>query len=298
MKILLFGGSGQVGWELQRSLAPLGELVSLGRNSIELCGDLADLKGIAQTVDVVKPDIIVNAAAYTAVDNAESESDLARTVNTLAPGALAIAAKCNNALLVHYSTDYVFDGSGDHPRTEDEPTAPINVYGETKLGGEQQIVTSGCQHLIFRTSWVYATYGDNFIKTMLRLAQERDSLKVINDQIGAPTGADLLADISAHCIRTTQQQAITSGCYNLVAKGYTSWYDYADFIFNFARQVNIPLKIKPEDVLSVPSHEFSTVAKRPFNSRLDTSKLQNTFGLNLPPWQMGVARVLIEILKK
>jgi dTDP-4-dehydrorhamnose reductase len=298
MKILLFGGNGQVGWALQRSLVPLGELVATTRNSTELCGDLTDLEGIAQTVRTVAPDVIVNAAAYTAVDKAESEPDLARAINAEAPGVLAVAAERENAWLIHYSTDYVFDGSGNHPRVETEPTAPLNVYGKTKLDGEQRIIASGCRHLIFRTSWVYATYGNNFIRTMLRLAQEREELKIIDDQIGAPTGADLLADVSAHCIRTAVHQPTLSGCYHLAPNGVTSWHGYAQFIFDFARQINLPLKIQPETVLPVSSAAFHTAAERPLNSRLNTQKLRSTFDLDLPPWQASVERMLTEVLKK
>jgi dTDP-4-dehydrorhamnose reductase len=214
MKILLLGKNGQVGWELQRSLAPLGDLIALDADSTELCGDFTDLGGLARTVRSVAPDVIVNAAAHTAVDKAESEPQLVRTINALAPGVLAQAAEQANAWLIHYSTDYVFDGSGDKPRLETDATAPLSVYGATKLEGEQLILQSGCQYLIFRTCWVYGARGGNFAKTMLRLARERESLSVINDQIGAPTGADLLADVTAHAIRTAQQRPEVSGLYH------------------------------------------------------------------------------------
>jgi dTDP-4-dehydrorhamnose reductase len=296
MKILLFGKNGQVGWELQRSLAPLGELIALSRNNTELCGDLTDLNGIAKTVRAVAPDVIVNAAAYTAVDKAESETELAYLINALAPDVLAKEAKRNNAWLIHYTTDYVFDGSGNHPRVETDSPSPLNVYGKSKLAGEQLINASNCLQLIFRTSWVYAAYGNNFIKTMLRLAQERDQLTIINDQIGAPTGADLLADITAHIIRTALHQPALSGLYHLVASGETSWYGYASWIFDFAKKKKFPLKIHPENMLPVPSTTFPTPANRPLNSRLNTRKLQNTFNLNLPCWQTGVTRILEEIL--
>lgn len=296
MKILLFGKNGQVGWELQRSLAPLGELIALDKDNTELCGDLTNLNGIAKTVRTVAPDAIVNAAAYTAVDKAESETELAYLINALAPDVLAKEAKRNNAWLIHYTTDYVFDGSGNRPRVETDSPAPLNVYGKSKLEGEQLINASNCLHLIFRTSWVYAAYGNNFIKTMLRLAQERDRLTIIDDQIGAPTGADLLADITAHIIRTALHQPVLSGSYHLVASGETSWHGYATWIFDFAKRNKIPLKIQPENILPVPSNTFPTLAKRPLNSRLNTCKLQNTFGLNLPPWQTGVTRMLEEIL--
>ena len=298
MKILLFGKNGQVGWELQRSLAPLGELVALGTDSQDLCGDLTNLEGIAQTVRAVAPDIIVNAAAYTAVDKAESEPEWARTINALAPGVLAHEAKRSGAWLIHYSTDYVFDGSGDTAWLETDPTGPLSVYGKTKLEGEGAIRAAGCQHLIFRTSWVYAARGGNFAKTMLRLAQERDSLSVINDQAGAPTGADLLADVTAHAIRAALQRPDVSGLYHLVARGETTWHGYASFIIDFARQFGIEIKVVPEAIQPVPTSAFPTAAKRPLNSRMNARKLQNTFGLDLPHWQTGVARMLTEFLEK
>ena len=298
MKILLFGKNGQVGWELQRSLAPLGELVALGADSQELCGDFTDLEGIARTVRAVAPDVIVNAAAYTAVDKAESEPELAHTINALAPGVLAQEALRGNAWLINYSTDYVFDGSGDKPWLETDTTAPLSVYGATKLEGEQLIQQSGCQHLIFRTSWVYGARGGNFAKTMLRLAQQRDTLTVINDQIGAPTGADLLADITAHAICTAKTRAELSGLYHLVAGGETSWHGYASFVLNFARRAGVTLKVSPDAIQAVPTSAFPTPAKRPLNSRLDTKKLQHSFDLNLPLWQNGVERMLTEILDK
>jgi dTDP-4-dehydrorhamnose reductase len=206
MKILLFGKGGQVGWELQRSLSPLGELIALDNDSTELCGDFTNLPGLADTIRTVRPDVIVNAAAHTAVDKAESEPALARTINALAPQVLATESAQLGAWLVHYSTDYVFDGSGSTPWVETDPTGPLSEYGRNKLEGEQLIAAANPRHLIFRTSWVYAARGGNFAKTMLRLAQERDKLTVINDQIGAPTGADLLADITAHAIRQVLQQ--------------------------------------------------------------------------------------------
>ena len=298
MKILLFGKNGQVGWELQRSLAPLGEVIALDSKSQELCGDLSNLQGLADTVRRVAPDVIVNAAAHTAVDKAESEKELARAINTLAPAMLAQEAKLLNALLVHYSTDYVFDGSGDKPWLETDPTGPLSVYGATKLEGEQLIQQSGCKHLIFRTSWVYGARGGNFAKTMLRLAKERDSLSIINDQIGAPTGADLLADITAHAIRATQLKPELCGLYHLVAAGETSWHGYARFVIEFAQQQGISLWTTAEEVLPIPTSAYTTPAKRPLNSRMDTSKLQHSFGLHMPHWQAGVTRMLTEILDK
>lgn len=298
MKILLFGKSGQVGWELQRSLAPLGDLVALDIDSQNLCGDFANPDGIAQTVRDVTPDFIVNAAAHTAVDKAESEAGLAHTINALTPGVLAQEAKRIGSWLIHYTTDYVFDGSGDMPWLETDITGPLNVYGKTKLEGEEAIRAAGCKHLIFRTSWVYAARGGNFAKTILRLAQERHSISVINDQIGAPTGADLLADVTAHAIRTALCNPDVGGLYHLAAGGETSWHGYASFVIDFARQAGIEIKVTPEAIQPVPTSAFPLPAQRPKNSRLDTHKLKNTFGLNLPHWQSGVARMLTEILEK
>jgi dTDP-4-dehydrorhamnose reductase len=298
MKILLLGKNGQVGWELQRSLAPLGELVALDADSKELCGDFTDLDGLANTVRAVVPDVIVNAAAHTAVDKAESEPQLARTINALASGLLAQEAKRANALMIHYSTDYVFDGNGDKPWLETDSVAPLNVYGTTKLEGEQLIQQSGCRHLIFRTSWVYGARGGNFAKTMLKLARERDSLSIIDDQIGAPTGADLLADITAHAIRTAQQRPELSGLYHLVAGGETSWHGYASFVIDYARRNGVTLKVVPDAIKPVSTSAFPTPARRPHNSRMDTTKLQRAFDLYLPSWQNGVTRMLTEILEK
>jgi dTDP-4-dehydrorhamnose reductase len=295
MKILLFGKGGQVGWELQRSLAPLGELVAVGSHSEDYCGHFENLDGIAQTVRTIAPNVIVNAAAYTAVDKAESEAELAHTVNALACGVLAREAKQSNACLVHYSTDYVFDGSGSQPWLETDTPAPLSVYGATKLAGEQAIIASGCQHLIFRTSWVYAARGANFAKTMLRLGAERDRLTVISDQIGAPTGADLLADVTAHAIRTVQQHPELAGLYHLVASGETNWYDYACFVLDFARRTGVEIKVTNDAIEAIPTSAFPLPAKRPLNSRLNTDKLCASFNLTLPHWQQGVARMLTEL---
>ena len=298
MRILLFGKNGQVGWELQRSLAPLGELIALDRTSTEYCCDLTNLGGIAETIREVAPDVIVNAAAYTAVDKAESERDLARSINALAPGVMAKEAALADAWLIHYSTDYVFDGRGEKACVETDAVAPLSVYGSTKLEGEQHIRDSGCRHLIFRTSWVYGARGGNFAKTMLHLAQERDKLSVINDQIGAPTGADLLADVTAHAIRIARQQPDVSGLYHLVSGGETSWHGYASYVIEFARHAGVEIKVAPEEIQPVPTSAFPTPASRPHNSRMDTNKLRKTFDLNLPLWQTGVSRMLTEILDK
>ena len=294
IKILLLGKNGQVGWELQRSLAPIGELIALGSDDC----DFTDLDNLARTVKTVAPDVIVNAAAYTAVDKAESEPELARVINANAPGVLADEARQLNAWLIHYSTDYVFDGSGDKPWVEADPTGPVNVYGATKLEGERLISESGFKHLIFRTSWVYGARGGNFAKTMLRLAKERNSLKVIVDQIGAPTGADLIADITANAIRVARHNDDVSGLYHLTSGGETSWHGYAKFVLDYVKRSGVELKIEPDAIEPVPTSAFFTPAKRPHNSRLNTEKLRSTFDLHLPHWQIGVARMLTEILEK
>ena len=296
MKVLLFGAGGQVGWELQRSLAPLGELIALDRHSASLCGDLGDLQGLMATVQKVRPDVIVNAAAHTAVDKAEGEAALAHTLNALAPGVLAQEAARVGALLVHYSTDYVFDGSGTRPWREDDATGPLSVYGQTKLDGERLIQAACPNHLIFRTSWVYAARGGNFAKTMLRLGQERERLSVIDDQFGAPTGADLLADVTAHAIRQVLNRPQDAGLYHLVAGGETTWNGYAKYVLGQAKKASPAIKIKAVEVAAVATSAFPTPARRPHNSRLDTSRLQATFDLSLPNWQSGVARMLTEIL--
>ena len=297
MKFLLFGKGGQVGWELQRSLAPLGELIALDVDSRLQCGDFTRLDDIAQTVRAIAPDVIVNAAAYTAVDKAESEPEQVRTINALAPGILARESRKLGSWLIHYSTDYVFDGSGSKPWVETDSTGPLSVYGSTKLEGEDAIRASSCRHLIFRTSWVYAARGGNFARTMLRLAQERERLTVIDDQIGAPTGADLLADVTAHAIRTALQQPELSGLYHLAAGGETSWHGYACFVLNLARQAGIELKVAAENVIPVPTSAFPLPARRPLNSRLDARNLQTAFGLHLPLWRTGVARMLDEVME-
>lgn len=298
MKILLLGKNGQVGWELQRSLAPLGEVLALDRNSMGYCGDLSMPEQLAETILAFRPDFIVNAAAHTAVDKAESELELAKILNADAPAALAKAAAQVGAWLVHYSTDYVFDGSGTHARQEGEGTGPLSVYGQTKLDGEKAIAASGCKYLIFRTSWVYASRGANFAKTMLRLAQEREQLTVINDQHGAPTGADLIADVTAHAMRRVvdTQNIALSGVYHLVASGETTWHGYANHVIEQAKHLRPELSWKVQDIAPVPTSAFPTPATRPRNSRLCSTKLQESFGLVLPPWKLGVDRMLAEIL--
>lgn len=297
MKILLLGKNGQVGWELQRALAPLGDVVALDFDTPgSLKADFSNPESLAATVRAVAPNLIVNAAAHTAVDKAESEPDFARALNATSPAVLAREAASLGAWLMHYSTDYVFDGSGSTPWTEESATGPLSVYGSTKLEGEQAIRASGCKHLIFRTSWVYAARGGNFAKTMLKLAKERDKLTVIDDQIGSPTGADLLADITAHALRMAMLKPELAGTYHAVARGETSWHGYAQHVIEFARAAEQPIKVANDAVLAVPTSAFPTPAKRPGNSRMNTEKLRHTFGLSLPAWQSGVERMLTEVL--
>jgi dTDP-4-dehydrorhamnose reductase len=297
MKLLLLGKNGQVGWELQRSLAPLGELVALDFDSPgPLSADFSQPEQLAATIRAVAPDVIVNAAAHTAVDKCESEPDLARAINAAGPAVIAREAAARGAWLVHYSTDYVFDGSGSKPWREEDRTGPLNVYGQTKLEGEEAIRASGCKHLILRTSWVYAARGGNFAKTMLRLAQERERLTVIDDQIGAPTGADLLADITAHAVRAAIGNAGLCGTYHATAVGETNWHSYACRAIEFARRAGKGVKVASDAIEAVPSSAFITAAKRPHNSRLDSRKFRAAFGLSLPRWELGVERMLAEVL--
>ncbi len=296
MKILLLGKNGQVGWELQRSLATLGELTALDFDSTDHRADFTEPESLAATVHALRPDVIVNSAAHTAVDKAESEPALARTINAVAPAVLAREAAALGATLVHYGTDYVFDGSGSTARTEDAPTGPLSVYGATKLEGEDAIRASGCRHLILRTSWVYAARGGNFAKTMLKLAAKRDKLTVIDDQFGAPTGAELLADVTAHALRVLHARPELAGTYHAVAAGETHWHGYATHVIEWARAHGHPIQVAPDAILPVPTSAFPTPAKRPLNSRLDTRKLREAFGLTLPPWQPGVERMLAEFL--
>lgn len=292
MNILLFGKTGQVGWELQRSLAPLGNLIALDVHSKDYCGDFSNPEGVAETVRQIKPDVIVNAAAHTAVDKAESEPELAQLLNATSVEAIAKEAQKLGAWVIHYSTDYVFPGNGNTPWLETDATAPLNVYGETKLAGEKALSENCVRHLIFRTSWVYSGKGNNFARTMLRLAKERTELSVINDQFGAPTGAELLADCTAHAIRVALKKPEVAGTYHLVAAGTTSWYDYASFVFDEARKAGMNLALT--QLHKVPTSAYPTPAQRPANSRLNTSKFQKQFNLVLPEWEEGVKRILAE----
>jgi dTDP-4-dehydrorhamnose reductase len=307
VRILLLGPNGQLGWELQRSLAPLGELIVLSRTGeaisstgshpgiAALCGDLGQPEYLQATVRLLRPDVVVNAAAYTAVDRAESEPDVADAINVAAPGRLAVVCAELDSCLVHYSTDYVFDGSGERRWREDDETGPLGVYGRTKLEGERRIRASGCRHLILRTSWVYAERGANFAKTILRLAGERDALRVINDQFGAPTGADLLADATAHAIRSLEARFELAGTYHVTASGETSWFDYARFVVEGARARGWAVKVRPDGISPVPTTAYPTAARRPLNSRLDCTRFERAFDLRLPCWKFGIERLLNEL---
>ncbi len=295
MKILLLGKDGQVGWELQRALSPLGELIALNRHgNADWCGSLTDFENLRKTVTLIKPDVIVNAAAYTAVDKAEADRALAQAVNTIAPGVLAEAANAIGALFVHYSTDYVFNGRGTAPWTESDTPDPINYYGQTKFEGEELIRASGCNFLIFRISWVYGLQGHNFVKTMLRLMHERKTLSVINDQIGSPISAELVADVTSLVLAATKNITNLREVYHLAPSGAISWYDFAHYILNNG----IEKRSRREIVISpVPSSDYPTPAARPHNSRLDTRKLVTDFSICMPSWELGVHRVLVNLLR-
>ncbi|WP_238085599.1 dTDP-4-dehydrorhamnose reductase [Pseudescherichia vulneris] len=293
MNILLFGKTGQVGWELQRALAPLGTVTAVDVKSTTFCGDFSNPEGVAETVRRVRPDVIVNAAAHTAVDKAETEREFAELLNATSVKAIAVEAEKLGAWLIHYSTDYVFPGTGERPWLETDAVAPLNVYGETKLAGEKAVQENCTKHLIFRTSWVYAGKGNNFAKTMLRLAKDRPELSVINDQFGAPTGAELLADCTAHAIRTALHKPEVAGLYHLVASGTTTWHDYAALVFAEAKAAGMALAI--EKLNAVTTSAYPTPARRPTNSRLNTEKFQRQFELVLPDWQVGVKRMLAEL---
>lgn len=295
MKILVFGKNGQVGWELQRSLAPLGEVVALGSSGEPWPSDFNDPQSLAQAVRAVRPDVVVNAAAFTAVDRAEAEVQAAHRVNADAPGVLARAAHDCGALMVHYSSDHVFDGSGQRPWRECDPTGPVNAYGRSKLAGEDAVRARSPRHLVLRTSWVHAPRGANFARTMLRLALEREQLSVVNDQFGAPTGADLIADVTAHAVRATLADAALCGTYHLAAAGETTWHAYASFLLERALAAGWPLRCGPGRVQAIATQDYKAPARRPANSRLDTTRLRQAFGLRLPDWQQGVERTIFEM---
>lgn len=290
MKILITGANGQVGHALTQRLVSLGEVIALDRQG----ADLSKLESLVAVLDALRPDWIINAAAYTAVDKAESEQDLASEINTKAPGVMAAWAEKHGAKLVHYSTDYVFDGQLNRPYREDDATAPLNVYGATKLAGEQAILATKARAWVFRTTWVFATHGANFLKTMLRLGQERDALSVVNDQIGAPTSASWIAEVTARLIEA--ESAPATGVYHLAAAGSTHWQGYAQFVLSEAQRLGVPLKVSPEQVAGIPSSAYPTPAQRPMNSRLNSDALMGALGLSAPDWRTDVAQVTAELV--
>lgn len=294
MKILLTGKNGQVGFELQRALAPLGEIHAV---DVAEC-NLADEHAIRELVQSVRPDVIVNPAAYTAVDRAEVEPEVARAINSMAPGIFGEEAKKLGSWVIHYSTDYVFDGTKQGAYIEGDDTNPQSVYGCTKRDGEIALLSANPRHLILRTSWVVGAHGGNFAKTMLRLAADRDSLSVVADQFGAPTSAALLADITAQLVRQQQREGgeiFPYGTYHLVAGGETNWCDYAKFVIAHAIKAGIQIKACPENIKAITTADYPTPACRPTNSRLDTSCFRETFGLELPHWQSGLEHLLQQI---
>ncbi|AUH52549.1 dTDP-4-dehydrorhamnose reductase [Chromobacterium sp. ATCC 53434] len=294
-RILITGSNGQVGHELARSLAPLGELIVTDRRQLDLGGSPAEIE---QALERFRPDIIVNPAAYTAVDRAESDEAAAQAVNAVAPGVLAHWAARHRALLVHYSTDYVFDGGGQRPWREDDATAPQSAYGRSKQAGEEAVRRETSSHLILRTSWVFGAHGGNFLKTMLKLGQERPALKVVDDQIGAPASAAWIADVTAELIRQylAAPAGFACGTYHLAPAGETSWRGYAAYLLKRAAGLGLPLALDPERIEGIPSSEYPLPAKRPANSRLCCDKLKQTFGIEQPAWQAGVDQVLAQLL--
>ena len=298
MKILLFGKNGQVGWELNRSLQPLGEVVALGRDE----ADFSNPDSLRTIVQNVSPDVIVNAAAYTAVDKAEDEEDLATVINGVAPGVLAEEALKRNALLIHYSTDYVFDGTKNDPYVETDEPKPVNVYGRSKLAGEYAITKVGGDYLIFRTTWVYAARGKNFLKTMLHLAREREELQIIADQYGVPTWARNIADATAQVIPRAQKERhnmlFNAGIFNLTALGETTWHGFATAIIDTARIMLPKEEIKTRHILSIATAEYPSPARRPQNSLLAMDALQERFDVTMPSWDEAMRLCLANLLER
>ncbi|MES2634398.1 MAG: dTDP-4-dehydrorhamnose reductase [Pseudomonadota bacterium] len=297
MKILLLGAQGQVGWQLRRSLAVVGEVIALHRESPEMAIDLSRPQTLVDAIRAVRPDVIVNAAAYTAVDRAEAEREAAFAINAHACEVLAGEARASGAWLVHYSTDYVFDGSGTTPWRETDQTAPINTYGESKLAGEQAVMQGTDRHIVLRCSWVFDTWGQNFLKSILRAAAQKESLNIVCDQWGAPTRAALIADVTAHIVARLRPSHLPAqaGLYHLAPTGETNWHEYASFAIAHALACGMPLKATPATVLPIPAAQYPVAAPRPANSRLDTTRLRATFGLALAPWQDGVREVVAEL---
>jgi len=297
MKILLLGKDGQVGWKLQRSLSPLGELVSFGRQE----ADLKDAESLRRCIRHHRPSFIVNAAAYTAVDKAESEPEEARLINADAVHVLAEEAAQLGAWLVHYSTDYVFDGANSAAYIETDPAAPLSVYGQTKLDGENAVRSSGCKHLILRTSWVYSLHGASFPLAILRRALEQERIDVVDDSFGAPTSADLIADVTALILYRVATDHVlakkVTGTYHMVASGETSWYEYAKFLIGLAMKKGLPVKVVPNRIFPVSVDSYKTAARRPKNCRLNNNKISEQFGLTLPNWEDHVARFVDELIK-
>jgi dTDP-4-dehydrorhamnose reductase len=295
MKILLIGKGGQVGWNLQRALSQLGELVSLDRGDV----DLTDLDALRNCVRLHCPTHIVNAAAYTSVDKAEIEPEKARLINELAVRALAEEAIQLSCWLIHYSTDYIFDGKKTTAYVETDEAFPLSEYGRTKLGGEKAIRDIGCKHLIFRSSWVYSTQGANFPLAILRRAIEREQIEVVSDCFGAPTSASLIADVTAQVIYRLSWDSLlknsVSGTYHLVASGKTSWYEYAKFLVCMAKKKGLPVKVSSNKIFPVSSETYKAAANRPKNCQLDNKKLCNQFGLVLPKWETHVERLINEL---
>ena len=294
-KILLLGANGQVGHALQTTLKPLGEVVCCTRADLDLSSLATQPDALDLLVQRVKPTIIVNASAYTAVDRAEAEPELANLLNAQVPGMLGAAAQKLGACVVHYSTDYVFDGKKAGAYQESDQTNPLSVYGRSKLEGERLLSLNCKRSIVLRTSWVVGAEGGNFLKTMLKFAQERDALRIVSDQQGAPTSAKLLAQSTADILRLMAEQPATDprwGLYHLVAAGQTNWHAYASHVIAQARQLGWPIKIKDEAITPILTAEYPVAATRPLNSVLDTSKIRKTFGLTLPDWQVGVDEVL------
>ena len=294
MRVLLFGKNGQVGWELDRSLQPLGEIISLDRED----ADFSNPDHLRNVVRKSNPDVIVNAVAYTAVDKAEADVGVATSINSLAPGVLAEEAMAIDALLIHYSTDYVFDGEKYEPYTEEDIPNPINVYGRTKLAGERAIQSSGCKYLIFRTSWVYASRGHNFLLTILKLAEEREDLSIVADQTGSPTSARLIADTTVLCVQQAVKEKLvgvfSSGIYHMTASGHTSWHGFTEVIVDLARK-DLSLHMKIKDLKAISTSDYPAPAARPMNSQLSLTKLESVFTVKMPDWKMALARCISEI---